>query len=129
MWHALLTPQSGLLSLPAHAGDSGCICTALLYMHQAVVGVLIPTVLAACAWGVAEVAPPWQQQQRQQRSARSETLASVVSMLTAFWQQANQLVAEVFSGADLPAVQLLLAAWLLTGNLWMVAVAMAELDP
>ena len=112
-----------------------CICTALLYMHQAVMGVLVPTVLSALTSGAHEAPPPRQQPEQQQEQGRGSQpplwgkLCGMASGLEALWQQGNTVVREACTGAGMPVLQLLLAAWLLTGNLWMLAVAMAERDP
>jgi len=107
---------------------------ALLNMHQAVIGVLVPTVLSALTSGTPEEPPPRQQQEQQQEQGRRSQpplwgkLCGMASGLETVWQQANTVVHEACTGAGMPVVQLLLAAWLLVGNLWMLAAAMAERD-
>ncbi|PRW58801.1 TIME FOR COFFEE isoform B [Chlorella sorokiniana] len=109
-------------------GNPRCICMALLYMHQVVVGVLIPTVLAAYTSSALEEPATPQHRQRQQQQPVWGQLCGLASRAEELWQHANSMVQEVCTGAGMPGVQLALAAWLLAGNLWMIAVAMAERD-
>ncbi|PRW58802.1 TIME FOR COFFEE isoform A [Chlorella sorokiniana] len=69
-----------------------------------------------------------QHRQRQQQQPVWGQLCGLASRAEELWQHANSMVQEVCTGAGMPGVQLALAAWLLAGNLWMIAVAMAERD-
>lgn len=111
------------------AGGSERVCVALLYAHQALVGVALPTLLAAftCPPPAAQHQRPRRQhQQSAQQPTRWRKLSRFAAAAEEQWWAVNALLCELCTGAALPAVQTALGFWLLAGNVWLLAKAAAH---
>jgi len=130
---------------PAGLPDPEQRCVALLHMHRMLLGVVLPTFAAAHLerkthwqeeggvhdvqeqqWQQAEEEEQQQGQQHQQRrqlqrQPRGYTAADVLRAVEQAWAAADAALQRACTLSNWSAMQRLLGAWVLLGDLWLLA--------
>ena len=91
-------------------------------MLQLLVGILLPTVVAA-VWGPKPSDLLAQQQQPQ--LAQRWRLGRAAAAAGQTWRRLNMALYEAWSNAELPALQQCMIPWMLLSHCWLAAKALA----
>lgn len=97
-------------------------------MHQLVMGIIFPTLMAAIWSPHVESMQQRLLQEQRQRNVRWARLRRRAAALKQAWWTANSAVHELFTGGEMPAVQRTLFFWMLLAQCWLAAKAVAA-DP